>query len=103
MNAKSGLHAAAVVPWLVDDEVIEVGEVPADAAALDALCLCGHMKGEHLARPPHDCEGDGPMCECPGYQAAAPDAVARRDTLVDALSAPATLIDDLAGFGGAAE
>jgi hypothetical protein len=60
-------------------------EVHPDVAALAAMCVCGHDRGEHLVDAPHTCEGvafiEGPRaaiasvlggfpsCCCPGFEA----------------------------------
>jgi hypothetical protein len=66
MKTESGLHPAPVRAWVVDEETIEVGEVTDDVRALDALCVCGEDRGDHLVEPPHGSE-DG--C-CPAFRSA---------------------------------
>lgn len=46
-------------------------ELAAEVRALEALCLCGHDKGDHGVEAPHLCEGICPVpygCPCPGYE-----------------------------------
>jgi hypothetical protein len=47
-------------------------ELAAEVRALDAMCLCGHDRGEHLTEGPWACSHLGDDCACTGYLDAAP-------------------------------
>lgn len=47
-------------------------ELAAEVRALEAMCLCGHDRGEHMTEGPWPCEHLGDGCACTGYLDAAP-------------------------------
>ena len=70
---------------------LDVGpELAAEVRALEALCQCGHDRGDHFVDAPHACDGvrldvePGQFdCDCKGFR---PEP---RDTLADFMTEPA--------------
>jgi hypothetical protein len=78
------VDAAAAYLMLAAEKLLELDpspELAAEVLALQALCLCGRDRGDHLAEPPHasedgTCEAFAPVRE-------------RLDTLPDLMTEPA--------------